>query len=116
MVFKKKRVWHCLPGQDPTELDKRVMYWEDKGKEVPSRDLIKTPEQIEGIRRSGVVNSGVLDDVSKHIHAGMNTLEIDQICYNYCTAHGAVPACLNYEVIDLGVMVPAEQIVKKAVA
>ena len=97
MVFKKKRVWHCLPGQEPTELDKRVMYWENKGKEVPSRDLIKTPEQIEGIRRSGVVNTGVLDEVAKHIHAGMNTLEIDQICYDYCTAHGAVPACLNYE-------------------
>ena len=73
------------------------MYWENKGKEVPSRDLIKTPEQIEGIRRSGVVNTGVLDEVAKHIHAGMNTLEIDQICYDYCTAHGAVPACLNYE-------------------
>ena len=97
MVFKKKRVWHCLPGQEPTELDKRVMYWENKGKEVPSRDLIKTPEQIEGVRRSGVVNTGVLDEVAKHIHAGMNTLEIDQICYAYCTAHGAVPACLNYE-------------------
>ena len=47
MVFKKKRVWHCLPGQEPTELDKKVMYWENKGKEVPSRDLIKTPEQID---------------------------------------------------------------------
>ena len=50
MVFKKKRVWHCLPGQEPTELDKKVMYWENKGKTVPSRSLIKTPEQIEGIR------------------------------------------------------------------
>ena len=97
MVFKKKRVWHCLPGQEPTELDKKVMYWENKGKEVPSRDLIKTPEQIEGIRRSGVVNTGVLDEVAKHIHAGMSTLEIDQICYDYCTSHGAIPACLNYE-------------------
>ena len=44
-----------------------------------------------------MVNTGVLDEVAKHIHAGMNTLEIDQICYDYCTAHGAVPACLNYE-------------------
>lgn len=42
MVFKKKRVWHCLPGQEPTELDKKVMYWENKGKTVPSRSLIKT--------------------------------------------------------------------------
>ena len=71
MVSNKKRRWHCLPGQEPTDLDKQVMYWENKGKLVPTRDLIKTPEQIEGIRRSGVVNTGVLDEVAKHIHAGI---------------------------------------------
>ncbi len=73
------------------------MYWENKGKEVPTRDLIRTPEEIEGIKRSGIVNTGVLDEVAKQIHAGMNTLEIDKICYDYCVAHGATPACLNYE-------------------
>ena len=97
MVFNKKRVWHCLPGQPITELDEKVMYWERKGKTVPSRSLVKTPEQIEGIRRSGVVNTGVLDEVAKQIHIGMNTLEIDKICYDYCVAHGATPACLGYE-------------------
>ena len=50
-MVKKKR-WHCLPGQPVTELDKQVMFWENKGKLVPTRDLIKTPEQIEGIRKS----------------------------------------------------------------
>ena len=97
MVLKKKRKWHLLPNQPITELDKQVMYWEGRGKQVPSRDLIKTAEQIEGIRRAGVVNTGVLDEVAAHIHAGMNTLEIDRICMDYCNAHGAIPACLNYE-------------------
>ena len=92
----KKRRWHCLSGQEPTELDKQVMYWENKGKLVPTRDLIKTPEQIEGIRRAGVVNTGVLDEVAKNICAGMSTLEIDQICRRYCDEHNAIPACLNY--------------------
>ena len=78
-------------------MDKRIIELEKRGKLVPTRDLIKTPEQIEGIRRSGVVNTGVLDEVAKHIHAGMNTLEIDKICYDYCTSHGAIPACLGYE-------------------
>ena len=27
----------------------------------------------------------------------MSTLEIDEICYDYCKSHGAEPACLNYE-------------------
>ena len=66
--FKKGR-WHCLSGQEPTDLDKKVMYWESKGKLVPTRDLIKTPEQIEGIRRAGVINTAVLDAVAAAIAA-----------------------------------------------
>ena len=96
-MFHKKRRWHCLSGQEPTELDKKVMYWEQKGKLVPTRDLIKTPEQIEGIRRSGVVNTGCLYEVARQIHAGMNTQEIDDICMQYCKDHNAIPACLGYE-------------------
>lgn len=86
-----------MPGQPLSEMDKKVLYWQNKGKEVPTRDLIKTPEQIEGIRRSGVVNTGCLDEVARQIHVGMNTQEIDDICVEYCKTHGAIPACLNYE-------------------
>ena len=111
MVFKKKRKWSPLPGQPLTELDKKVMYWENKGKEVPSRRLVKTPEQIEGIRRSGVVNTGVLDEVERQIHAGMSTLEIDRICREYCEAHGAIPACLNYEGFPMSVCTSINEVV-----
>jgi len=76
MQLKKKR-WHCLPGQEPTEIDLKIMALEKKGKLVPTRDMIKTPEQIEGIRKSGIVNTGCLDE--------------------YCKDHNAIPACLNYE-------------------
>ena len=37
-MFKKKRRWHCISGQEPTDLDKKVMFWENKGKLVPTRD------------------------------------------------------------------------------
>ena len=73
------------------------MYWENKGKEVPTRDLIKTPEQIEGIRIAGKVNTGCLDAVVAAIRPGMSTQEIDDICMQYCKDNNAVPACLNYE-------------------
>ncbi len=86
-----------MPGQALTEMDKKVLAWQNKGKEVPTRELIRTPEEIEGIRRAGVVNTGVLDEVARQIHAGMSTLEIDDICMDYCQRHGAIPACLNYE-------------------
>lgn len=95
--MQKKRRWHCLKGQEPTELDKKVMYWESKGKLVPTRELIKTPEQIEGIRRAGKINTAVLDAVAAAIHPGMNTQQIDDICMEVCHQHDAIPACLNYE-------------------
>ena len=106
-----KRIWHCKPGEQPTEFDKRIMYLENKGALVPTRELIKTPEQIEGIRRAGVVNTGVLDAVGEAIHAGMSTLEIDKICRDYCEKHGAVPACLNYEGFPMSVCTSINEVV-----
>ena len=79
-MFNKKKRWHCLPGQPLTELDKKVMYWENKGKEVPTRNMVKTPEQIEGIRIAGKLNTGCLDAVAAEIHEGMTTQDIDDIC------------------------------------
>lgn len=96
-MFKKKKRWHCISGQPLTDIDKQVMYWESKGKLVPTRELIKTPEQIDGIRKAGIINTGVLDEVAKHIGAGMSTQDIDDICMAYCKDHNAVPACLGYE-------------------
>ena len=86
-----------LKGQPLTELDKRILYMQDHGHLVPTRELIKTPEQIEGIRRSGVVNTGVLDLVAQEIKEGMTTAAIDKLVYDYTMDHGAIPAPLNYE-------------------
>lgn len=94
--MKRKR-WHLVQDQEITELDRRVMYWENKGKEVPTRELIKTPEQIEGIKQAGKLNTAVLDEVARNIREGMSTLEIDKIVYDYTTLHGGTPAPLNYE-------------------
>ena len=92
-----KRNWVVPKGAEMTELDRKVLAFQDLGCLVPTRALIKTPEQIEGIRRSGVVNTGVLDLVAREIRAGMSTLEIDEMVYDYTVSHGAIPAPLNYE-------------------
>ena len=98
MILKKNpRNWKVKNGEPLTDLDKRVLGFQNRGCLVPSKKLIKTPEQIEGIRRSGIVNTGVLDYVAEHIKAGMSTLEIDQMVYDYTVKHGAIPAPLNYE-------------------
>lgn len=97
-MFKRRiNNWHPIKGQPLTDLDKKVLFFQNKGHLVPSRELIKTPEQIEGIRRSGEINTGVLDLVTSEIKAGMSTADIDKLVYDYTVAHGAIPAPLNYE-------------------
>lgn len=91
------RNWKVPKGKELTEMDKKILSFQDRGCLVPSNHLIKTPEQIEGIRRSGVINTGVLDLVAREIHAGMSTEEIDRLVYEYTCDHGAIPAPLNYE-------------------
>ncbi len=68
-----------------------------KGEIVPSQKLLKTPEQIEAIRRSADLNTAVLDYVGEHIKAGISTADIDRMVYGYTVSHGGVPAPLNYE-------------------
>ena len=86
-----------MPGQELTDVDREILYWQNRGKNVPSRDLIKTPEQIEGIRAAGRINTAVLDAVAAAIRPGMSTQEIDNICMAVCRENNATPACLNYE-------------------
>ncbi|MDD7723324.1 MAG: type I methionyl aminopeptidase [bacterium] len=97
MFRRRINNWHPIKGQPLTELDKQILNLQNRGHLVPSRKLIKTPEQIEGIRRSGVINTGVLDLVAQEIKEGMSTAQIDKLVYDYTTDHGAIPAPLNYE-------------------
>ena len=78
------------------EFDEKIESYRLKGVEVPSRDLIKSPEDIEGIKKSAAVNNGVLDLVASKIKAGMSTGDIDRLVYDYTVAHGAIPAPLNF--------------------
>ena len=67
-MFKRRiHNWLLIKGQPVTDLDRKILAEQEKGHLVPKRKLIKTPEQIEGIRRSGVVNTGVLDLIEREI-------------------------------------------------
>lgn len=111
MTSRQKRNWTIKHGEPLTELDKKILSYQNKGILVPRRDMIKTPEQIEGIRRSGAVNTGVLDLVEQEIHAGMTTADIDKLVYNYTVSHGAIPAPLNYEGFPKSVCTSVNEVV-----
>lgn len=79
------------------DFDEKIEHFKNMGHKVPPHEIIKTPEQIEGIRASGKINIAVLDYVAENIHAGMSTKEIDLLVYEKTTELGAIPAPLNYE-------------------
>lgn len=77
--------------------DEMVLKYKKIGAKVPTPEMIKTPEQIEGIRQAGIINNKVLDAVSEHIHGGMTTEEINTLVHETTIALGGIPAPLNYE-------------------
>lgn len=77
--------------------DHKIASFEREGHIVPPHEIIKTPEQIAGIKESAKINIACLDEVAKQIHAGMSTQEIDDIVYRVTTEMGGIPAPLNYE-------------------
>ena len=111
MIKRYKHNWHAIPGQPLTEMDKIIMMWQNKGKLVPSRQLIKTPQQIEGIRKAGLLNTAVLDEVAKNISAGMSTEDINTIVHEFTIAHGGIPAPLNYEGFPKSVCTSVNEVV-----
>lgn len=77
--------------------DERMQELYDQGEEMLYRSLLKTPEEIEGIKYSAEVNVGSLDYVAEHIGPGVTTAQIDKWVYDYCVEHDAIPADLDYE-------------------
>ena len=78
-------------------IDERIMMHAERGEIVPTRKILKTPAQIEKIRKSADLNTAILDEVAKKIHIGMSTQDIDDIVYTFTKEHGGIPAPLNYE-------------------
>lgn len=79
------------------KLDIKLWTLQAKGEIVPDRSILKTPQQIEAIKKSAALNTAVLDHVASNIKAGMSTADIDKLVYDFTTEHGGIPAPLNYE-------------------
>ena len=78
-------------------IEEKIMMHAERGEIVPTRKILKTPFQIEKIRKSAELNTAILDEVARQIHIGMSTQEIDDIVYRFTKEHGGIPAPLNYQ-------------------
>ena len=67
-------------------IEEKILLHAERGEIVPDRKLLKTPHQIEMIRKSAALNTAVLDEVARHIHIGMSTAEIQGFPKSVCTS------------------------------
>ena len=77
--------------------DEKIQHYAMEGHIVPSHDIIKTKEQIQGIRESSKLNIAVLDYVAENIRIGMSTEEIDRLVHEKTIQMGGIPAPLGYD-------------------
>ncbi len=58
--------------------------------------IIKTPEQIDGIRESSKLAANTLAYISDFVKEGVSTEFLDQKIEEFIRSHGAIPATLGY--------------------
>lgn len=80
-----------------SSFDRKLEQFRYQGAMVPSREMIKNPEQIQGIRESAKINIAILDYISRNIRAGITTEQIDKWVYEQTIRYHGIPATLNYE-------------------
>ncbi len=76
--------------------DDKLEVYRRNGHKVPPRKIIKTPEQIAGIKESCKVNIAVLDYVGENLKSGMSTEDINRMVHEKTLQLGGIPAPLNY--------------------
>jgi methionyl aminopeptidase len=78
------------------EMDQRLEELEKKGYIIPPRNIIRTDEQVAGIRRACQLSKDILDKLEEIIAPGITTDYINTWVHEYTIAHGAIPAPLDY--------------------
>ncbi len=104
MIYKKMgrndRCW-CGSGRKykvcHEAFDDKVLGYQMKGHMIPDKDMLKTKEQIEGIRESSKINIAVLDYVARYIREGMTTEEINRMVHEETVRMGGIPAPLHFD-------------------
>lgn len=79
------------------DFDRKIENYGIMGDMVPDHSMIKTPAQIEGIRRAGKVNTEILDLVDEFIRPGISTEDINTLVHENTIRRGGIPAPLNFE-------------------
>ena len=90
-----KKYKHCHLAFDERIASMKFNFF--RGQVRPPKKIINNEKDIEGIKKSGVVNDGTLDLMAEMIRPGIDTETLNKAAHEYIVSHGAIPACLDYE-------------------
>lgn len=79
------------------EQEQKLYEMSIRGIPVPGPELIKTEQQIAGIRDACQFSKAILNEVEGLVRPGVTTEEINQFVHQRTVEQGAVPATLNYK-------------------
>jgi methionyl aminopeptidase len=96
-VKKNNKVFRLTPKNYSDDVEAKLQQYKKQGYKLPSRRILRTEEQLAGIRASAAINTALLDFISGQIKEGMSTAEIDHLVYAFTTDHDAIPAPFLFE-------------------
>lgn len=59
--------------------------------------IVKSPEEIQLMKKAGQIVAGVHAEMVKHIKPGITTMELDKLAEKYIRSAGAIPAFKGYQ-------------------
>jgi methionyl aminopeptidase len=88
----------------------------DSGKNSASKatslnPMIKTPEEIAGMRKAGKFNGILMDYIRPFVKAEISTEKLNTIIHNYTVKQGHAPACLGYHSFPKSVCISINDVV-----
>ncbi len=99
------------PSGYSKEVEAKVQECIKRGYHMPKRNILRTQEQIAGIREAAKINTALLDCISENVHEGITSAEIDHLVYAFTTDHDAIPAPFLYEGYPKSVCVSVNDVV-----
>lgn len=97
MIGRNDPCW-CGSGKKykKCHLLKDSMSYSKTSKYENKNQMVKSPEEIAGMRRAGAFNGELMDYIRPYVKAGISTEEINTLVHDYTVKHGHIPASLGY--------------------
>ena len=95
----------CYRKANSTQMDLKTLY------EKKYKIRLKSPAEIDGIRRAGLLALETLDLVASSLYPGMSTEEINTLVHAFTIKNRAVPAPLNYRGFPKSVCVSVNEVI-----